>query len=60
VTIKTEHVIMRTLIVLAFGIVSGLACFYSAKEKKRDPGGWFILGFLFPLIALIIISILPK
>jgi hypothetical protein len=38
---------------LAIAIFSGLICATVAKEKNRDPFGWFLLGFFFNLIALI-------
>ena len=47
---------MATLI---WGIIFGIACGYIANEKGRSAGAWLILGFLFGLIALIIIVCLP-
>lgn len=46
------------LIFFVSGIVFGGACAIVATNKKRDPLGWFVLGFLFSLIALIVIAAL--
>lgn len=40
-------------------LVSAL-CYKLAKEKNRDEVVWAILGFLFSLIALLILLCLPK
>ena len=48
------------LTILVLWIVSAFFCRYIAKNNNRDPLIWFILGLFFSLIALIIISILPK
>ena len=47
-----------TLIVFASGLVFGGACAVVASNKNRDPLGWFVLGFVFSLIALIVIAAL--
>lgn len=44
---------------LIWGIIFGIGCGYIANEKSRSAGLWAILGFLFGLIALIIIICLP-
>ncbi len=41
-------------------IVFGGFCAWLAKQKDRDPVGWFMLGALFSLIALIAIAAVPK
>lgn len=43
-----------------WGIIFGAFCAYLAKQKNRDSGAWFALGFLFSLIALIAIAASPK
>ncbi len=42
----------------ASGVVFGGGCAIIAANKKRDPLGWFALGFLFSLVALIVIAAL--
>ena len=41
-------------------VVFGGFCSWLAKEKDRDRVGWFMLGALFSLIALIAIAAVPK
>ena len=45
--------------VLIWGIIFGIACGYIANEKGRSSGAWLALGFLFGLIALLVIVCLP-
>jgi hypothetical protein len=40
------------------GIVCGGGCAIIASNKKRDPLGWFVLGFLFNIVALVVIAVL--
>lgn len=47
-----------SLIVFTSGIVFGGACAILAANKNRDLLGWFVLGFLFSIIALIVIAAL--
>lgn len=50
---------MDLLIVFGLsGIVFGGACAILATNKKRDALGWFALGVVFNLIALIVIAAL--
>jgi len=42
------------------GIVAGGFCSYLAKERNRSAGGWFVLGFLFSIFALIAIAASPR
>jgi hypothetical protein len=48
---------MIVLFVIFFiqGVVFGGFCSFVAKEKGRNNIDWFILGFLFSLVALIAI-----
>ena len=41
-------------------IVVACICAMIAGQKNRSQFGWFLLGFLFSLIALIILIILPR
>lgn len=49
-----------TLIIFASGVVFGGACSIVAANKSRDPLVWFVLGFLFSLVALIVIAALSS
>ncbi|GGG15398.1 hypothetical protein GCM10010924_50560 [Rhizobium wenxiniae] len=44
------------LLMFASGVVFGGACAILAANKNRDPLGWFVLGFFFSIIALILIA----
>ncbi|WSH64907.1 hypothetical protein U8Q05_25810 [Rhizobium ruizarguesonis] len=46
------------LIIGLAGVIFGGACAIVASNKGRDVLGWFVLGFLFNLIALIVIAAL--
>ncbi|OWV91022.1 hypothetical protein [Rhizobium sp. R693] len=46
------------LIIGVTGVILGGACAIIASNKNRDVFGWFVLGFLFNLIALIVIAAL--
>jgi multisubunit Na+/H+ antiporter MnhE subunit len=41
-------------------ILVGYACSSIAKSKGRGGTLWFILGFFFTLIAVIVIALLPS
>ncbi len=38
------------------GLFFGFICSMQAKKKNRMRGDWFILGFLFTFLALVIIN----
>lgn len=40
------------------GTVFGGGCAIIASNKKRDPVGWFLLGFFFSFVALIVVAVL--
>jgi|GEM_PF-2485025 len=46
-------------IVAISSVVFGGGCAILASNKHRDPFGWFVLGCLFSLVALIVIAALP-
>jgi hypothetical protein len=46
------------LIVGLAGVVFGGGCAVIASNKRRDPLAWFVLGFLFNIVALIVIAVL--
>lgn len=37
----------------------GMLCSHLAKRRGRNPRAWFLLGFLFGLIGLVILWLLP-
>ncbi len=45
--------------IIVFELFFVLFTAIKAKEKKRNPFIWFFLGFLFSVIALLIIFVLP-
>jgi hypothetical protein len=48
------------LIILFQAIVFGFFSSFIAKEKGRDTGGWFFLGFLFSILAIFALIAIPK
>lgn len=42
------------------GLFFGTLCSLKAKEKNRAQKDWFTLGFIFSIIALGILYILPR
>ena len=42
--------------IIIWGIIFGGFCAFLAKQKNRDAVGWFFLGLLFSIIALIAIA----
>ncbi|TBG27782.1 hypothetical protein ELG79_22100 [Rhizobium leguminosarum] len=46
------------LIIGVAGVIFGGACAIVASNKHRDVLGWFVLGFVFNLIALIVVAAL--
>lgn len=45
-----------SLIIFASGVVFGGGCAIIAANKNRDPLGWFVLGFLFSFVALVVVA----
>ncbi|NJD21877.1 MAG: hypothetical protein FIA82_04320 [Melioribacter sp.] len=41
------------------GLIFGVICSYTAKEKNRAQKEWFILGFIFSALSLLLLLILP-
>ena len=48
------------LIGLVIAIIFAIICHRIAVSKGRGPILWAVLGFFFPLIALIVIALLPR
>ncbi|TSA29475.1 MAG: hypothetical protein D4R68_02275 [Ignavibacteriales bacterium] len=42
------------------GLIFGALCSFAAKEKNRAQKEWFTLGFIFSIIALGILYLLPS
>ncbi len=38
---------------LILGATTGCFCAWLARERGRNPGGWFVLGFFFSFVALL-------
>jgi hypothetical protein len=49
-----------SVIGFVLAILIGYACSAIARNKGRGRVLWFILGFFFTLIALIVIALLPS
>jgi hypothetical protein len=45
--------------VLLLSIIFAVICGAIARRKGRSTGGWAALGFLFLLIPLIVVAVLP-
>jgi hypothetical protein len=48
------------LIIFIQGIISGGFCAFIASQKNRDSLGWFFLGFLFSILAILALIAIPK
>lgn len=44
---------------LIIWLIGGIVCFAIAKNKKRNPWLWLLLGILFNLFAVVILLLLP-
>jgi hypothetical protein len=47
---------MTFIIWIIFAVLTALI----ANNKKRNVAGWLVLGFLFGLISLVIVAVLPS
>ena len=45
---------------LIIALIGGGLCAALAVEKNRSPLGWFFIGFLLPLIGIILMFVLPS
>lgn len=48
------------LILIVSSILCGLAAALMAKMKGRSPLGWFVLGAVLSVLALVIITVTSK
>lgn len=48
------------IIVLVIAVVAAYACYTIAIRKGRNGPLFAVLGFLFPIIALIVVAVLPS
>ena len=53
------EIVISSVITLLVAIVFAYFCHRIAVGKGRGPVLWTILGFLFPIIAIIVIALLP-
>lgn len=44
---------------IVLGFLFGIICAIVAGSKHRNPIGWFFVGFLIPLVGLILVIALP-
>lgn len=51
---------MQSLIVLLIQVLSGFIGYYIAIKKNKSPVLWFIIGFFFGLIGILILILLPE
>lgn len=47
-------------IALVLSIVCAVACYFIARSKGRGVVLWPVLGFIFGIIPLIIVAVLPR
>jgi hypothetical protein len=48
------------MIYLVIGFIGGVTCAFIASNKRRSAIGWFVIGFLLPLIGVILAIVLPS
>ncbi len=48
------------IIILLQAVIFGIFCSFIAKEKGRDGGNWFFLGFFFSFLAILALMAVPK
>ena len=53
------EIVISSVISLLVAIVFAYFCHRIAVGKGRGPVLWTVLGFLFPIIAIIVIALLP-
>ena len=51
---------MTTFIYLFIAVLGGMLCGGIATSRGRSGVGWFVIGFLIPVVGLIMILVLPK
>ena len=51
---------LLTAIYIILGILFGFTCMNMAKSKGRDGAGWFLIGFFFGLLGVILIVVMPE
>jgi hypothetical protein len=57
---QTPQVNIDLAPLLVVGLIFGVICALIASSKGRSPLGWGVLGFLFPLITLIVILVIKR
>lgn len=51
---------MKDYIFLAVGFIMAYSGYNVAKSKGRGPKRWAVIGFLFGLLGLVVLLVLPK
>jgi hypothetical protein len=51
---------MQNLFLFLICIAVGVMASHYAKQRGRNPRAWFVLGFLFGILGLIILFLLPS
>ena len=41
-------------------LILAFVCSRFASSKGRGPVFWFVIGFVFPLLSLIVLAVLPR
>jgi xanthosine utilization system XapX-like protein len=47
-------------IYLVIGLLSGIICYFFAKEKQKNPYIWFLIGFLGSIFSIMIMLLISK
>lgn len=50
---------MSILVWLALMVGTALVCSSMAQSRGRPSGGWFVAGLFFPLLAAVVLGVLP-
>jgi len=48
-----------TGVCFTIALIGGVTCAFIAPARQRRPAAWFVIGFLLPLVGLILILVLP-
>lgn len=54
-----EPTIMIVIPVVLVWIAAAVGCYVLAQKKGRNPILWALLGFVLPIVGLVLIAILP-
>jgi hypothetical protein len=51
---------MYEMVFASTGLILGSLCSFIASTKNRNRKNWFLIGFTFPIIAPIVLLLLPS